>query len=227
MNCWICGDNANSGEHKIKASDLKSIFGHVSPKKPLYFHNEKKRNQRILGIKADRLKFLKTICNHCNEVRTQPHDEAWKKLSNYLRIRQPLFCQNDLIYLNKPFPESPTQSMLNVHLYFIKLFGCMIVEHSIPLDIKPFSQSILLGKPHSNVWLSFMTTQEHSPIKTVGWSQVETAQIDGKIKCATWLYIIDRFAVRIMYAEPTEYRKGLIDAWHPSSVGKHVRIIGL
>lgn len=25
--CWICGEDATTGEHKTKKSDLKSVFG--------------------------------------------------------------------------------------------------------------------------------------------------------------------------------------------------------
>ena len=56
MNCWICGSPANSGEHRIKASDLRLVFGHVSQKHPLLLHNEIQRNRPIKGIKADALK---------------------------------------------------------------------------------------------------------------------------------------------------------------------------
>ena len=54
MKCWICGDDANSGEHMIKASDLKSLFGHVTQMAPLYFHTDEKRNQPVAGIKSDK-----------------------------------------------------------------------------------------------------------------------------------------------------------------------------
>jgi len=30
--------------------------------------------------------------------------------------------------------------MLNVHLFFVKHFGCLIVENKIPLDIKHFQR---------------------------------------------------------------------------------------
>ena len=155
MKCWICGDDANSGEHMIKASDLKSLFGHVTQMAPLYFHTDEKRNQPVAGIKSDKLKYSALICTHCNNERKQPHDRAWEKLSNYLRTRQPPIRPGDLVRLDRLFPGNVGQSMLGVHLFFLKLFGCLIVEHSIRLDIGPVSQSILSGKPHPNVWLAF------------------------------------------------------------------------
>ena len=47
--CWICESAvADSGEHKSKKSDLKAVFGEVSPQRPLYLHNSKARNRRVL-----------------------------------------------------------------------------------------------------------------------------------------------------------------------------------
>jgi hypothetical protein len=42
--------------------------------------------------------------------------------------------------------------MKNVHLFFLKLFGCMICEakangHEVPIDIAPFSNAIMSGQP--------------------------------------------------------------------------------
>ncbi len=51
MKCWICGEEAKTGEHLTKASDLKSQFGDVSQKKPLYMHTEGKVNVKINSIK--------------------------------------------------------------------------------------------------------------------------------------------------------------------------------
>ena len=145
MKCWICGEDANSGEHLIKASDLKSLFGQVTNRSPLYFHSDAVRNQPIQGLKSDKLKFSSRICARCNNQRTQTHDHAWETLSNYIRSRQPPIQRGTVVRLDKAFPGSVRQSMLDVHLFFLKLFGCLIVEHSIPMDIAPFSEAILHG----------------------------------------------------------------------------------
>ena len=227
MICWICGDAANSGEHLIKASDLKSLFGHVTQKSPLYLHTDKRRNHLIRGIKSDKLKYKALLCACCNNERTQPHDESWKKLSAYLRERQPPIQPSMLVRLDRAFPGKVSKSMLNVHLFFLKLFGCIITENKIPIEISQFSKSIMQNVPHPNVWLALWTGLHHPCIKHAGCSQVEKVQLAGRIVYASWFYVVDNVAVNIMYAEPSEHRKGLAHAWHPSSVGKRVRIIGL
>lgn len=227
MRCWICGDEANTGEHMIKASDLKSLFGNVTQKSPLRFHTALKRNQSIGGIKSDKLKYRALLCPRCNNERTQPHDNAWKQLSTHLMERKSAIRPGMLIRLDRAFPGSVSRSMLGVHLYFLKLFGCLITEYNIPIDINQFSQSILRGVPHPKIWLTLWTGLHHPNIKHVGCSPVETAQVDGRVTYASWFYVVDKVAINIIYAEPNEHRKGLVHAWHPSTVGKRIRVVGL
>ena len=37
MACWVCGDPNVTGEHLIKASALRALFGEVTQGRPLYF----------------------------------------------------------------------------------------------------------------------------------------------------------------------------------------------
>jgi len=222
MRCWICSGEANSGEHLIKASDLKALFGKVTHKKPLYFHNSVVRNQPVAGIKSGKLKYAKSICARCNNERTQPHDRAWERLSQHLRSRQ--YHTDTLIRLERVFPGKVRQSMLDVHLFFVKLFGCLIAEHSIPLDIHVFSESILHGVPHPKVRLAFWTCPGRPSTKQAGRTPVHTSMLDGSITFATWFYIVDNISVNVIYAEPTQRRKGLAHSWHPSTIGKRMRI---
>lgn len=227
MKCWICGDEANTGEHMIKASDLRSLFGNVTQKSPLRFHTALKRNQSIGGIKSDKLKFRALLCTRCNNERTQPHDKAWERLSIYLRKRQLPIQPGMVIRLNRAFPGSVSKSMLDIHLYFLKLFGCLITQYKIPIEIEPFAKSIVEGVPHKKVWLTLCVGLHHPSIKHVGYSQVETALVNGLVAYASWFYVVDKVAINIIYTEPNEHRKGLVHAWHPSTVGKRIRVVGL
>lgn len=225
MKCWICGNDGNTGEHLIKASDLRSLFGRVTQDKPIYFHTSAKRNQPIRGIKSNRLKFDTPLCGHCNNERTQKHDFAWQRLSEYLRTYSPPIKGGTVIRLDKTFPGSVQRSMLDVHLFFLKLFGCLIAEHSIPLDISEFSKAILSETPHPKVRLAFWTGLQTKPYKYVGLTPVQTAALNGHLVYAGWFYIVDKLAVNVIYAEPAEHRKGLIGSWHPSTIGKRVKIM--
>jgi len=226
MNCWICGDKASSGEHKIKASDLRSLFGRVNQKTPLYIHTDAKRNQAVGGIKSDRLKFKSLLCERCNNQRTQPHDRAWEKLSNYLRSRQPPIRPGSIVRLDTVFPGSVRKSMLDVHLFFLKLFGCIIREHSVLLDLAPFSSAILGQSPHPKVHLAFWAVTDTRFHTRAGQSSINTAQLQGHVAFASWFYFVGALSVNVMYAEPSEHRRGLRQAWHPHSISKRLHIVG-
>ena len=104
--------------------------------------------------------------------------------------------------------------MRSVHLYFTKLFGCLIVDGGIPIETDPFAAAIMSGQPHSQLYLAFGHLA--MPLETVGGSDIAMAQADGKVAFATWLYNVGDLAVRVMYALPGEQRQGLEAAWHPS-----------
>ena len=131
-----------------------------------------------------------------------------------------------LVRLDRAFPGSVSKSMLNVHLFFVKQFGCRIVENNISINIEPFAQSIVQSIPHPRVWLSFGTGLHYPSMKHVGCSPVEAVQLADRVAYASWFYVVDKVAVNVMYSEPGEQRRGLVHAWHPSINSKHVHIVG-
>lgn len=221
MKCWICGEEATTGEHVIKASDLRGLFDVVSQKNPIYLHRDGKRNSRINTIRSNKLKSNARLCAYCNNSRTQKHDRAWETLSCYLRSQR---HKKAGLYLrmNKPFPTNVNKNMLNVHLYFAKLFGCLIQDGSIPIDIEPFRRAILNEKPHPNLHIAFW----YQPDLETGYTDVKTVGVDGRVDFASWLYLVMPIAVNIMYAEPDQHRCGLRGSWHPSKFVKRIQLMG-
>lgn len=111
--------------------------------------------------------------------------------------------------------------MRSAHLYFTKLFGCLVVEGGIPIDIAPLAEAITSGKPHPHLYLAF--GQLTMPIEMVGGSDVHTEQMDGKVVFATWFYSVGDLAVNVLYALPGEQREGLEVAWHPRMGAQRLR----
>lgn len=185
MNCWICGQSADSGEHRIKASDLRLAFGHVSQKEPLFLHNAIQRNRPIKGIRSNVLKFDTLICRECNNQRTQPYDRAWQQLSEYLTTRTEPIRAGDLLKLHKVFPGAVGERMLDIHLFFAKLFGCIIVEHKVPIDVDGFSQAILKRQAHPYLFIAFAPRVDSHGKTMVGVSDLQTAQLAGRVAYAT------------------------------------------
>ena len=211
MQCWICGAKAVSREHTIKKSDLKSVYGDVSQSQPLFYSNDKRKNLPVGSLKSHRFTSPAKICRYCNDTRTQPHDRAWEQFSSAMRLtlRKPSFPES--VRANSIFQYDTHRMMLNIHLYFIKLFGCHIATEKIPIELAEFSYSIMNSKAHPNVYLGFWRI-----VHSVGMSNVE-AQIahNGDCAVATWRYEIGNLAVNVMYASPGEKREGLVNAWHP------------
>lgn len=207
MKCWVCGNDARTGEHTIKRSDLRAIFGHVSQDRPLYRHTAKKRNVPVKGLNVGLLKSGGPLCALCNNQHTQPFDFAWARLSAALRAKA-VIRAGECIDLGKVFPGSVKRSMLHVHLYFVKLFGCLIAENALPVDIEGFSQAILNNSAHPKVHLAISPLTYGRAIAAVGYSDLRIAELEGHTVFATWLLTLDKFTVRVMYAEATEHRKG-------------------
>lgn len=210
--CWICGAPATTHEHKVKRSDLHSEFGDVTLDKPLFYYTDRQK-KRVASLSNDRLTFRTLICQRCNTSRTQPYDFAWKKLSEFLRTRIPKIEPGALVRANRIFPHDTAGRMLDVHLYFVKLFGCHIVESKIPLEIDAFASAILNKRPHPHVYIKFGCNP--SP-HVSGTTDVHCALLpDGSCTFATWFYEIGNLSVNVMFALAKEKRAGLKGAWHP------------
>lgn len=217
LKCWICGGDADSREHLVKASDLKSMFGAgVTQSTPLYFHDSRSRNQPVGGYKSKKLKYSPLICSDCNNVRTQSHDYAWEKLSEYLRTRNPPLRGGSTVKLSKVFTGRVRTTMLAVHLFFVKQFGCLIAQEKIPIPLEPFSKAILNCSPHPNVFIGFWTGLGPLGRKFAGRTQVEAALVNGQVAYAAWFYHVGPIAVNVIYSLPGEQRVGLTRSWHPS-----------
>lgn len=225
MDCWICGDPATTGEHRTKKSDLKAVLGRSSQADPLFLSNDRRRNQRIGSLDANRLKSGGRLCATCNNARTQPHDRAWERTSDLLRARLHEMPQSRSVRVSRLVPYSTRRTLLDVHLYFVKLFGCHIRENSIPLDLTTFAAAILNGRAHPKVYLRFCHRETGGLPTSVGMTDIWTDQ-GAPCAFATWFYEIDNLAINVMFAEPGEQREGLVGAWHPRLGTTKVQVFG-
>lgn len=202
-----------------KASDLKALFGRPSQRTPLFFSASDRpampmrRNLRVGSLKSNKLKFAHPICLSCNSALTQPYDWAWEHCSAELRAAMPRLLAKGAFRANRLFRYDTRHEMRRVHLYFTKLFGCLVVERVIPIDTASLAEAIKIGQPHPYLYLAF--GHQAMPVKMVGGSDILTAQVDGKVSFATWFYTVGDLAVNVMYALPGEQRQGLEVAWHP------------
>jgi hypothetical protein len=241
--CWICNRNeANSGEHKTKRSDLLAVLGKPTQEAPFYYHDLHKANRPVGSLDAKILKSPVRICADCNTARTQPHDRAWEHMSDWLRTcqqpvkvggftrdmghqpvkvdgfvrgtRQQPLKVGGFVRGNRIFPHNTRIQMKNVHLFFLKLFGCMICEaeangHKLPIDIAPFSKAIMSSRPHPEVHLQFGKCDG-----TIGRSNLHCWTTQGGSVLAGWLYELDTIAVSVLFAQGGRWERRS-DLWHP------------
>ena len=215
--CWICGTiGPLTAEHQVKATMLKDLFGPIIPERRLYFHNQERPNQRLKSWRADRLKFDPNICQACNSSRTQPYDDAWTLLSRALLRRVPTMAAGQRFRANRVFRYNTRRQMLNVHLYFIKLFGCMIASSKAPIDLAPFAMALMSAKAHPDFYLKFGRGIKLGKHPHVGGSDVHIASDpSGVTAYALWALGFRDFSMLVIYARPNERLQAMVNAWQP------------
>jgi hypothetical protein len=114
--------------------------------------------------------------------------------------------------------------MLNVHLFFVKVFGCLVIEGSLPIDLSGFARAIKCDRAHPLMHLKFVVPPVGITRVIAGRSDVWhlPAQPDGRSNFASWFYHLPHVWVLAMFAERGEQRIGLVGAWHPHTGGKTI-----
>jgi hypothetical protein len=155
----------------------------------------KEKKHRVRSLDAQILRSPGRICANCNNARTQPHDRAWERMSAWLLTREPAIAPGTIVRANRIFPYSTARQMRNVHLFFLKQFGCLIVEGEISIDPTRFAHAIMKNRPHPNVYLKFGCAPSLDGKALAGRSDVKTAtrSVDnhvhsprGCIRLAIW-----------------------------------------
>lgn len=226
MKCWICGDTADSREHSIKASDLKGYFGHLGEER-LYRHTDTTINEPIMSIGSNKLTFKNKICKKCNNERTQPYDCAWEVLSKYLQTNWQMIVKSEYFSLLNVFPKDTRKNVLHVHLYFVKLLGCKIVEEKVPINISRFSEALLSGKFHTNVFLTFANAPEISTFddQLLFSSRIKFGNYDSCLPdIGLWTYMLHPVSMRIAYLSSSSPREFWSNAWHPKQASNRVNL---
>lgn len=225
MKCWICGSNeANSREHRLKAADLRKHFGKITPQSPVYFHDETMSNIPIHSAKSNKLKTSKVICQRCNDTLTSKYDNAWDTMYQSVKKNWPTILKTKRLKLQKVFPGMSKKQSIYFHLFFVKLFGCRIVDESMPIDISEFSESLLKGTPHKNIYLGFNIRNIINPSgKYVGQSEVHGKEYNHRCEAASWYYSLGEFDIQVTWFKNKPIRN-VPYAWHPSTAGKIIKI---
>lgn len=219
MHCWICGKQANSAEHMVKASDFRTVFGHVTHKSPVYRHSIGDINRPIRGTDVSPIKFEPSLCQECNNARTQPHDRAWAKFVANFRALRPRPKAGETVRMRRIYPTSLRESSIALHLYFLKQLGCHSVQNNVPLPIHQFATCILSGNAHPCVRLIFVSVAPGSSKYQIQVGEINALNRGGKTVSAVWHYRIETLGVFVSYAEPGHPLLTDVRGWHPEDIG--------
>jgi hypothetical protein len=141
--CWICQTRpADTGEHKYKKSLAKAFYGSGSYRRindpPLLIYSDiPDKHHPILGPDANRLKFGKSICGHCNSSVTQESDLAFDELLKFYVNNLTNMYTAKALDFEKCFPHQTDTKIMSLHKYFGKLMGCWISDagYDVPLSL--------------------------------------------------------------------------------------------
>jgi hypothetical protein len=209
--CWICRlHQANAGEHMIKQSDLRAIFGNARNQR-FYFHDLERPNRQVQSLGSKLLHSPILICADCNTTRTQPHDRAWERMAAWLRNRRPPIRVGGFVRGNRIFRHDTKRDMRNVHLYFLKQLGGLILESkgAIPIDVTPIADSIMNNRAHPEVYLQF-GKGDGTVGRLVKCLQLETGHV-----LACLFYRVGVLTVNVVFAQSGGGWETLSTAWHP------------
>jgi hypothetical protein len=141
--CWLCGNIADSQEHKHKKTDIKRLYGIDFEKKEFPYLDAKNGAQIIQGLNSQLLKYKKVICQKCNNERSQPFDRAYDTFITYIDANIKDLIQTQEIDFSDIFPENTMQNKFYVLKYYLKHFCCLLAQNNLTIqnDIIDFIDS--------------------------------------------------------------------------------------
>jgi len=219
--CWICGLKADSGEHKIKRSDLKLLIGDPTQQNPMHwFEGRDSRSVKVGSIKSKKLHFENKICSKCNNVRTQNADQAWQRLSEYINKHIDDIRVHGKVSLSDAYAGPNQEFKIDLQLFFVKLLGCYIIDVKVPVSLVPLAQSIIDREACPSVYLMFSLVA--SEFESVHISELRSFGFSGRVDYLVFQYSVGDLVVFVIYDPRRLERKILRKSFHPK---KHTVII--
>jgi len=158
--CWICNLNeANSGEHKIKASDIRKRMG--DKRFDGFFKIVGEDFITINNSKHKSLKFPKIICKDCNNRITGQADDSYDDFVSYIINNSDEVISEMRIDFNEIYGEDWRKGKTDLYRYLVKHAGCKTFsdkgEKSI--DLTELSSFILGKESIKNFYVFFQINE--------------------------------------------------------------------
>lgn len=130
--CWWCGNLADSREHKWKKSELDTVYGPSgSERYPLTWVDDDGSTRAVQGPNSKIMKFERSICQNCNNSRSQPFDQAYDQWVEYISANHDRIVARRLVDLPDVVGRADYEDFkLNLAKYFAKHIGCRVADGS-------------------------------------------------------------------------------------------------
>ena len=193
----------------------------MSPSTPAYMHTRDKKNIALHSAKTNKIKTdNQVICRRCNNTDTSAHDEAWSALIQHIYNNWDMLVKRKKLSLKEAFPGNSNKKSILFHLYFVKLFGCRIIDEGIPIDVKEFSLALQNNLPLDLFYLTFNYRSVNESF--VGVSEIHAKIYSGSIEMATWYYTLGGLDVQVTWFKNTPLHN-VPKAWSPNDRGKVIQ----
>lgn len=121
--CWICNINdANSGEHKIKASEIRKLMR--SNKFDGFYKSGDNEPVTINTSKHKTLKFPKIICDDCNNYKTAQADNSYNDFVSYIGDNYESLVSTRKIDFKEIYGNNWRKRKIDLYRYLAKHAGC-------------------------------------------------------------------------------------------------------
>jgi hypothetical protein len=146
--CWWCGACADSREHKFKASELRLNNGSGLWTGGAVVHGgDGKELKHVQSSTSKILKWSPSMCQNCNNARSQPFDLAYDTFIGYLDANERVVGPAAKFLLSEIYGEEWPQEQANLVKYWVKHICCRAAE--IGLEV-PQALRDYLGDPSAN-----------------------------------------------------------------------------
>ena len=139
QDCWICGAEADSAEHRLKKSDLVRAHGRGPYKGPSALsHVRGGKETSVQGPGSKTVKYLPSLCQHCNSKRTQPFDRAYDQFIDWIiKGNEGIVLHRRFIDFAEIYGNDWESRQLDLYKYFAKSFGCRLIDAGtdVPKDV--------------------------------------------------------------------------------------------
>lgn len=153
--CWICQlREADSLEHKIKASSLKRHFGKRYDKNPMIY-GQGERIDSLDSYKSKLLMFPKVICHDCNVILTRPHDDAYDMFNEYIGANYDCMEQSSQICFSDIYGEDWKAGKKNLFKYIAKHIGCKVVTSELSHNVESLARFVREDSPMEDLKVFF------------------------------------------------------------------------